>query len=737
MTKNFGKVRVKNAAISEATDSPVMLMMNVLQEAGYRNFCATNSWEKELCALVLTLEPHCKTYRLLEALPQHNRPFDQADVLNALAHLGYRAHSAKTKIKDIDARLFPCLFVARNGNSLVLTGRDQAVFKVYGAQGSADVRLERLEQGEGRIWIFERFDENAAPTSKFMRAGSGSSWFRALCGRFNGTIGQVMVAGLMLNLIALSTPIFILLVYDRVIAAGSLETLPMLATGVVIALLCEMILRKIRSRGLSWLAARMDNIVGNKIFTHLIGLPPSLVERASVAAQIARIKTFESIRDFFSGSVFLSLLEMPFVVLAAVAIFMISGPLVLVPLFMVGAYGVLFYVVYRKVRVAIRLAAKNSSARQQFTIETFEKIRAVRGYGLTSRWQSKFRDLSGREMLAHFHLGWLGMVAETVAHAFTVISAVATIGFGAHLIWTGGMSTGALVAVMILVWRVLTPFYSLCTMIPRLEQLRNSIIQINMLMDLDTEAMEAKTAARLPRIKGAVRFSHVSMRYAQDGDAVFRDLNFEARPGDLVAITGQNGSGKSSLLKLVKSLYKVQEGSVQIDGFDIRQLDAPDLRRHIAYVPQQPDFFRGSILDNLRIGNPLASEQDIRQALVHADAWDDVSKLMDDVETLIGRYGVETLPQGLLARLSLARAYLHPSPIVLIDELPNMLLGGKAGENLKKYLADIRGKRTVFLVTYREDFMRMADTIVTLRRGVAPMAGPREKILETLLEDAA
>jgi ATP-binding cassette subfamily C protein LapB len=302
----------------------------------------------------------------------------------------------------------------------------------------------------------------------------------------------------MLNVIALSTPLFIMLIYDRVIAAGAPEILPMLAIGACIAISFEWVLRRTRSQGLSWLAARMDNIVGSKIFAHLIGLPPSLIERASVAAQIARIKTFESVRDFFSGSVFLSMLELPFVVIAALAIYAVAGPLVLVPLAMIACYGLLFWAIHKKVKIAIRLAAKASSARQQFAIETFEKIQGVRGNGLSKTWQAKFRELSGREMLAHFRLNWLGMMAETLAHAITLIAAVATVGFGVHMIWAGMMSTGALVATMILVWRVLTPFYSLCTMIPRLEQLRNSIMQVNMLMDIDTEAMEAVTAARLP-----------------------------------------------------------------------------------------------------------------------------------------------------------------------------------------------------------------------------------------------
>lgn len=158
------------------------------------------------------------------------------------------------------------------------------------------------------------------------------SWFRALITRFRSTFIQIMISGFMLNVIALGTPLFIMVIYDRVIAASAIDVLPMLLLGATLAIGFEYILRRIRSRGLSWLAGRLDNIVSNKIFSHLLGLSPDLIEKASVTSQIARLKTFEAVRDFFSGSVFLSLLEAPFVIISLLFIAYISGTLVFVPL---------------------------------------------------------------------------------------------------------------------------------------------------------------------------------------------------------------------------------------------------------------------------------------------------------------------------------------------------------------------------------------------------------------------
>lgn len=712
---------------------PVRDMIERLSAAGRKNFHESATWEIALCAMVLRLEPKCQMTRLLESLPYDTSPLSEESFLNVFAHLGYFCRPVDGHVENVDERLLPGLFIAKDGSPYIILGQDdKGVYQFYNPTTAAITDMLPAFHRRGRFWIFQTYDENRTSLSKFMRQGSGHSWFRALLSRFKGTFVQVMTAGLVLNVIALSTPFFIMLVYDRVIGAGSLETLPMLAVGALMAIGFEWKLRRIRSDGLSWLSGRLDNIVGNRIFAHLIGLSPGLIEKASVAAQIARIKTFESVRDFFSGSVFLSLLEAPFVFLSVAAIAYVAGPLVFIPLIVVGIYIALFWFIRSRVKVHIRLAAKTSSARQQFAIETFEKLQSIRSQGLTDKWQEKFRHLSGREMSSHFELGWLGILSETLAHALTILTAVGTVGFGAHLIWTDQITTGALVATMILVWRVLTPFYSLCTMVPRLEQIRSSIQQVNTLMDLETEAEEAKSFSRLPRLRGAVSFDNVCFRHTDAADSVFTGLSFDALPGDMVAITGSNGTGKGSILRLIKAMYRAESGSVRIDGFDIRQLDAPDLRRQIAYVPASAHFFSGTIRENLMIANPMAAQDNIDEALRLADALEDIQTLPMGLDTKISSDDGHIITASLSSRLSLARGYLHPSSLLLIDELPSTLLTGKTGKNLKQYLGHVRGRRTVIMVTYREDYLKIADTIVCMRAGQTPLSGPAAQMFDRL-----
>ncbi|MGD2131955.1 MAG: ATP-binding cassette domain-containing protein [Maricaulaceae bacterium] len=678
-------------------------------------------WAHAIGTVALALRPNVRLHNLLDAAPFDAADLDLVDTLDTAANLGFFPRRSTAAAADIDARLLPCICRPRDNADSLWIVHGRAAGNSLVVYDCAQQRIETIPGDDPRlrrkadVWMFKRFDPNAQSISRFVREGSGHSWFRALCGRFSGVFKQILIAGLFLNLVALSIPLFIMLVYDNVIFSGASELLPGLAVGAGLAIAMEFALRAVRAHGVSWLAARLDNIVSNKIFAQLLELPPADVERASVPAQIARIKTFEAVRDFFCSGAFLYFLELPFVLLSLTMIAVIAGPLVLAPLIFIAAFLVLFHIVRQRVKVAIRIAAKASSARQKFALETLEKLEAIRIAGLADLWADKYRQLSGREGLAHFRLNQIGQVGEIGARGLSVIAGVATVSLGAVMFWNGQITTGALVAAMILVWRCLAPLSSLCAIVPRIEQLRNSILQINTLMDLETE-FESQARASFPAIKGGLAFRNVTLRYAETDDPALEGVSFEARPGDFIAVTGGSGSGKSSLLKLVKGMHRPESGAVLIDGFDVRQLDTNELRRQIAYAPQIPAFFAGTVLDNLLLGHPRATEADARAALERIGALKDIEALPKGLHSKIAAHGPAAPAPSLSAKLSLARALMQDAKLVLIDELPNALMCGPAGAAIKAYLEEVRGEKTVVFVTPRDDFLRCADVVVALSR---------------------
>lgn len=716
-----------------------LLDAHLWQQHGHEQPSATTAthWKNCFCAVALTLNTDNRVTDTLEALPPDATQMDETAVLNAMANLGHFARALDLPVSEVDGRLAPCLVIPADATLppytlIAHTGTSVVIYDPDNAQISQHPASEGRFQLPSRIWFFQPYDRQRQRLSRFIRQGTGQSWFRALLSRFAPTLRHILLIGLMLNIFALAPPLFMMTVYDRVVSPSHLDSLPAITCGVIIALVAEYTLRNVRARALSWLSARLDTLVGTQIFAHLLGLAPHTGEKISVAAQIARIKTFESIRDLFSGAIFLSFLEIPYVVLALGVIALIAGPLALVPLSMLACFCVLFAVIYKRTKVVIRLAAKASSARQQFTLETFDKLSGIHANGLAPVWKNKYADLVGREVIMNMNLAWLGTLSETIAHALTLLAAVATVGYGVDLVWAGTMGTGALIASMMLVWRVLMPFYSLCAMVTRLEQLRSSVAQVNDLTDIETEEETAQSAARLLDIRGDVIFSGVNMQYHPDSAPVLHNAELHIRTGEIIGITGRNGSGKSTILKLIKGMHRSQSGAVRIDGFDVRQLDPLHLRRHIGYVGQNAEFFSGSVMQNMRYARPLASEAEVIHALTLADAIHDIRAMPDG---LYSQLEPQKLPHSLGARLSLARGYLHGGNLLLIDELPASVTTGKAGQTLRRFLNRVRGQRTVIFVSKQQDILALADSVIEIKNGQISYLA-RNTTPQTTVQDA-
>lgn len=691
-------------------------------------------WEMALYTLIAAKMPGAAVTRVALAFPQRKKSLDKLDLLNTMTRLDFYPRSFSSTLDSLDTRLSPCLAIIEDTPIIILQqrGDDLIVYNSASEQSEQWARDDARLKNKVECWIFEVFDENKTATSKFMRQATRRSWFSSLLSRFRPLHYQVFILSLLLNLSALASPLFIMTVYDKVLGTGAFDTLVMLTIGMILALCMDAVFRHYRTESLAWMTARLDNIVGAAIFSHIINLKPAYIERASIAGQIARIRTFETIREFFTGSLFLSVIELPFMALSLLVIYILGGSLFFIVLAMAGVYLVLYAAMRHFFAIQIRKAAKASSTRQQFVIETFDKLAAIRANGLTQIWQHKFQDLCGRDMMTHFRMQWLTSTVETATTVLSSLTMMILISSGVHYIWAGQLTTGGLIATMLLVWRVLNPLYSLCLSIPRIEQLRSSLSQINDLMDLEDEDQTAMRLSRLPTLRGKITFDTVSMRYSEHTGRVFEKLSFTVNPGEVMAIVGGNGAGKSSLLKMVQDLYGYESGVVYLDGFDMRQLDAHDVRTKIAYVPQVQEFFEGSVYDNLRLTNPLATEEAAWGALKLANAESEVAAMPDGIHTILQHNGRSSLSPSLSIKLSLARAYIQNASVILIDELPNGLLNGDLGLLLRDYISSIKGKATVLFVTYRDDMLQLADHVLWLRRHEEAVFGSRADMIKKL-----
>jgi ATP-binding cassette subfamily C protein/ATP-binding cassette subfamily C protein LapB len=660
--------------------------------------------------------------QVTEALPHFADNLDLAGLRNVLAHLGYDSRGTRLRLANLDPRMMPSLFVSDRGEAMVVLGRGDDGIEVFdGGDGQHHV-LARPSQ-RGMAYFFSPRLQRDAKTTE-----TRQHWFRRLVRRFGSTVYRVLGITLALNLLALATPLFIMAVYDWVISARSLSTLGYLALGVLLALVSDQALRAVRARVVAYVGTRLDMIVGSAVFEHVLHLPPAFTERAPVGAQVARLKEFESLREFFTGPLALVVLELPFAIVFLVAIAFLGGPLAFIPIVLIA----LFLTMGTALAPAIRNRVSATTRSQSFLVEATSNMRALKFARAEQTWLERYRALSADAAAAGMRSGFLAATVTTLVYVMMLSAGVATLGFGTFRVLDGAMSVGALVATMILVWRVLSPLQTGFITLTRLEQVLASIRQLNRLMAIRPER-EPNTIVPPRQYRGRVTFSRVSLRYAPDSDPALIGVNFDVAPGEIVAVIGHNGSGKSTLLKVISGLYAPQAGNVRIDGLDIRQLDPVELRHAVGYVPQVGHLFHGTIAQNLRLGEPTASDEDLRRALQRAHVLEDILALPEGLETRIGDQRSRQLPSGLRQRLCLARCYLREAPIMLFDEPANAL--DRAGDQaFMAAIEEFRGRATAFIVTHRPSHMRLADRVLVLDQGALRLAGPPEEVLAKLPE---
>jgi len=671
-----------------------------------------------------------------EAVPHFIDSIDVTSFRNIMATLHYESRPLKLRLNKVDPRLYPCLFLPDDGDALVLINTQRGMISVFDGGKNQYAEIERANT-EGLVLFFTSVDPQ-----EILPMQQKVGWFRAVNERFRPLFYQTLGLTFFLNVLALATPLFVMGVYDKVVATGSLPTLKFFAAGVCIAILCDLALRYIRTRILAHIGARLDNIVGIAIFHKILFLQPAYTERSTIGSQVARIKDFETIRDFFTGAMALTLLELPFVVIFIVVIAFLGGPVAFVPLIMVALYGILTLIFTPIIRAAVSRAARASGQKQELVVETLGGMRAIKYCGAEATWLDRYRKLSAKSALNGFYASQYSALVQTVSHVLMISAGVGTIVFGVFRILAGDMSIGGLVASMMLVWRVLGPLQTGFVSMSRVTQVRASIGQINNLMNIRAEREQHSIVNPIKRMDGFVAFNRVSIRYSPDIDPALVGVSFDIGPGEVVAVVGGNGSGKSTVLKLMVGMYQAQAGSIRIDDQDIRQLDPIELRHAVAYVPQSVEFFYGTISQNLRLAHSTASEDDLRWACDKAGVLSEIEALEQGsgkwkrtgFDIRIGDSGAGQLPASVLQRLNLARGYLKRSPIMLFDE-PGNGLDFEGDQVFMRMVDELRHNSTCMIVTHRPSHLKICDKILWLEYGNVRAYGPSAEVLSQMPKD--
>lgn len=554
-----------------------------------------------------------------------------------------------------------------------------------------------------------------------------SSWFWSIVLRDWKRYIDIMFASLIANILALATIIFSMQVYDRVVPSQSIPTLWVLAGGVLIAAIFEFVLRVARIYLSDIIGKRADLRISDRVFGHTLRIKNS--ERSkSTGTFISQIRELEGVRELVTSTTISAIADLPFFFLFLVIFWIIGGNLFWVMVLVVPLMIIPAILAQRPLAKLAREGMRESSIRNAILVESVQGIEDIKLLRAESRFQNQWNHMN--EMSADISMKQRKIVGVMTAWTQKVqgLTYALVVLVGCFAVISGEMTTGALVACSILSSRMLAPIAQITGVLGRLQQAKVAKSSLDELMKKPVDQPDRAHLIHRSVLLGDYQLNGTLFKYNQD-DAKpnLAIAQLAIRAGEKIAILGRNGAGKSTLLQLLSGMQMPQQGNIYLDGLDLSLIDPADIRRDTGLLNQSAHLFYGTIRENLTLGAPLASDDDLIQALKITGAWSFVQDKKEGLDHLVLEGGLG-FSGGQRQALLLSRLLIRQPNIVLLDE-PTASIDDVAEKQFIDHLMNWMGHRTLIVATHRRAVLALVDRIIVMNEGKIVMDGPRDQIL--------
>jgi len=525
---------------------------------------------------------------------------------------------------------------------------------------------------------------------------------------------QVLLAALISNFLALTTSIFTMTVYDRVIPNSAIESLYALSIGVLFALGCDFIIKMLRSRFIDVASKRADLIVSRKLFDRILSFDAN--ERKQSTGTLASIvKEFETLREFFTSSTLVVIVDLPFVFFFVYVISLIAGPLGYIPLVCVPLVFLAGLVVQPFLAKTVREGMNSGYNKQSILVETLNGLETVKSSGAGPLMRSRYQDALSAQSDTSGKAKGLSQFIVNFAASVQQYAQIAIIFYGVFLIRDGEITQGALIAAVILGGRAMAPLGQLANVLSRANNALSAYRSLSKLFQKGKDFSAEGNSISRGILDGEIEFKNVAFQYDELSEKIIDSLDLKIPFGQKVALVGKMGSGKSTVAKLISSSLLPTQGSILFDGVDIRQLDTEDLQRNVGVMPQEPWLFSGTVRENLQVGFPEYSDDHILSIARIGGVDEFVSHLPDGYDTVLREKGAG-LSGGQKQAISLSRALLHNPNIVILDE-PTSSMDQNSEAQIVERLNKFSEGKTLLIITHRNALLAICDRILVMENG--------------------
>lgn len=670
---------------------------------------------------------------LSAGLPLENGRLTLALAERAAQRAGLSTKLQRLRADRIDTATLPAILVLRGSGACVLLGwtedGDARVLLPETGQGAVVMPRKDLARRHGGVVLFVRphfrFDER---TPEVRRTRSGH-WFWSAIASQRGVYRDVLWAALLINLFALAFPIFTMNVYDRVVPNHAVETLWVLALGLLLVLLADLYMRSLRSHFVDEASARIDVQLSSSLMERVLGM--RLEHRPqSVGSFAANLRGFETVRDFIASSTVTAMIDLPFALIFIAVMAWISPWMVLPVVTAFVLILVIGFILQHRLHELSESTYQASAQRNATLVEALTGIETIKTQAAEGVIQARWERVNLFLARTNVRMRALSSHASYGTQWLSQIVSLSVILIGVHLISQRELTMGALIACTTLASRALAPAGQIVGLLMQYQGARTALESLDRIMAQPVEREPGAAFLHRREIRGDIELRDVRFAYPGRDDPVLDGISLKIARGEKVALIGRVGSGKTTIQKLMLGLYQPTSGAVLLDGIDLRQLDPADVRRNLGYVSQDVTLFYGSLRENITMGLPYADENAVLAAAETACLLDFVNRHPKGFDMPVGERG-ELLSGGQRQSVGLARAVLHNAPLLLLDE-PTSAMDFSTEAQVTKRVTEFAQGRTVVLVTHRTSMLALVDRVVVVDQGRIVADGPRDRILEAL-----
>lgn len=670
---------------------------------------------------------------LTAGLPLRDGKMEAGLMAAAFGRIGVSVRPVEEALSRLKEYDFPVVLLPGDRAPMVVLRKlSRRSYRVYdpleGAEVNLDAKALKARQPAQLLLVSPDFESVQETTGhRFARNGH---WFWSAVRGHSVSILYVLLAAAFINVFAVAFPLFTMNVYDRVLPNSAQTTLWVLAIGIALVSVFDLLLKLARAGVIEFVGRAIDFRLSSALFDRVLNTPLS-ARPGSTGAFVSRIGQYEVLREFVAASTLVMFVDALFLGVFAYIIAMLVGWLVIFPL-IAGAIALMVTVVVGLLSSrAVKSALAESSARNAVLVEALtspQTVKATRAEGqLLRRWEAAVLASSRTQD----KLRSLQSLATNTTAALSQLSLVGIIVGGSYAFTSGDVSTGAIIAAMMLSNRLIAPIGMIAGTLLRARTAVEAYRTVDSIMKLPDERPVRQN--QIQRVIRAGRVSFNKVRFAYPGAKVFvlDGVSFAIEPGEKVGIIGRIGSGKTTIGRLMVNFHRASEGEVAIDGIDIDQYHPDDLRRAVGFVVQDPEIFNGTVRDNIIMSDPAASEERVMAAARRAGVEDFVSRHPQGYDMPVGERGA-LLSGGQRQAIALARAMLVEPKVMFLDEPSSSMDLATERHLIKQLEQSLMPDQTVLIATHRFSLLSLVTRLLVIDNGKLVADGPKDAVLAQL-----